>query len=420
MLKLVINRVNYEKNMALNPVNRRLGYIGRIFYMPEYAKEFRQGQIGARMREQYAEVTEEKISHIKRYARKLAALNMCSRFLMDTIPQVGVTVYMVVRLFTDPLLSLGAFSAAIAATLRLYWIINDIGNYITKFDEHGLYISRFYHFLAYEPKITGAQEAIPAFSTLELRNLSFQYPSSNHAVLRRVNIKIDRGEKVAFVGYNGAGKTTLTKLLMRLYDPTEGDILYNGQSIRTFSPEHYRCHIGAVFQDYKIFAATVAENVLGGECTPADEDRVQQALQAVDFSRKLAAMPNGIHTPLTREFAKGGVALSGGEEQKIAIARAFAKVPDLIILDEPSSALDPVAEYRLNQSIRDAVADKTIIFVSHRLSTIRFVDRIYMFDEGEIVESGSHEELMRLGGRYAHMYQTQAAKYRQQAVSNFR
>ena len=414
VLQLIINRVNYEKNLELDPVNRRLGYIGRIFYMPEYAKELRQGQIGERMREQYVEATEEKIGRIKRYAGKLAVLNFCSRFLVNLVPQVGITVYMVARLFTDPLLSLGVFSAGITAAFRLYWIIHDIGNYLNKFNEHSLYISRFYLFLAYEPKITGVQEVIPAFSTLELRNLSFQYPSSDHAVLRNVNIKIERGEKVAFVGYNGAGKTTLTKLLMRLYDPAEGAILYNGQSIRTFSPEHYRHQIGAVFQDYKIFAATVAENVLGNEYTPADEARVLQALQTVGFSERLVAMPWGIHTSLTREFVKDGVALSGGEAQKIVIARVFAKMPDLIILDEPSSALDPVAEYQLNQSIHDTVTDKTVVYISHRLSSIQFVDRIYMFDGGEIVESGSHEELMRLDGKYAHMYRAQAAKYWQQ------
>ena len=230
-------------------------------------------------------------------------------------------------------------------------------------------------------------------------------------ILKNVDLKINRGEKIAFVGYNGAGKTTLIKLLMRLYDPAEGEILYNGENIRDFSPEHYRKHIGAVFQDYRIFAATLAENVLGGEFTDADEERVMRAIRAASFEDKLNTFEKGIHTHLTQEFYNDGEGLSGGESQKVAIARVFARDHDIIIMDEPSSALDPISEYSLNQSILEYTADKTVIFISHRLSTTRMADRIYMFDNGQIAETGSHEELMTLGGKYAEMYTVQAKKY---------
>jgi ATP-binding cassette subfamily B protein len=266
----------------------------------------------------------------------------------------------------------------------------------------------------YEPKINGAEENVPSFESLTIRNLDFAYPFSkdDKMTLKGIDLEIKKGEKVAFVGYNGAGKTTLIKLLMRLYDATYGEILYNGRNIKDYAPEKYRKHIGAVFQDYKVFAATLAENVMGGEYTDADEGAVKSALRAASFEDKLKTMPNGIHSQLTTEFSKDGVGLSGGEAQKVAIARVFAGHYELIIMDEPSSALDPIAEYELNRSIIENSEGKTVIFISHRLSTTRMADRIYMFDGGEITESGSHEQLMAQNGKYAQMYRVQAKKYR--------
>jgi ATP-binding cassette subfamily B protein len=232
--------------------------------------------------------------------------------------------------------------------------------------------------------------------------------------LTNVSLTIKRGEKIAFVGYNGAGKTTLTKLLMRLYDPSEGRILYNGQDLRELSLEQLRSHIGAVFQDYRLFGATVAENVLGDvyDGTPEQEATVKAALHAATFDEKLEQLPDGINTLLTREFDDKGINLSGGEAQKVAIARCFAHPFELMILDEPSSALDPLAEYELNHAILKKADEKTVIFISHRLSTTRMADRIYMFENGAIIESGSHEELMEQNGKYAEMFRLQAEKYR--------
>ena len=261
----------------------------------------------------------------------------------------------------------------------------------------------------------GTEDA-EAFEHLELRDVSFSYGEGekHKDVLRHVNLTLRRGEKIAFVGYNGAGKTTLTKLLMRLYDPTEGEVLYNGRNIREYKLDGYRDHIGAVFQDYKTFAASIAENVLGGPYTEDREETVLAALRSASFEDKLAKLPQGIHTQLTREFDKEGTELSGGESQKIAIARAFARPFDIIIMDEPSSALDPIAEYELNRSMMEDARDKTVIFISHRLSTTRMADRIYMFSGGEIIETGNHDELMAQNGKYAEMFRIQAEKYRKE------
>ena len=204
---------------------------------------------------------------------------------------------------------------------------------------------------------------------------------------------------------------------MRLYDPTEGCITYNGHDLREYDLDSLRARVAAVFQDYRIFAATVAENVVGGELASGQKgdeqrERVRAALIKSTFEDKLASLEKGIDTPLTREFEDDGVQLSGGEAQKIAIARAFYQDADLIILDEPSSALDPNAEYDLNRALYDYAEDKTVIFISHRLSTTRHADRIYMFDSGRLIETGSHEQLMEQNGRYAYMFNLQAENYR--------
>jgi ATP-binding cassette subfamily B protein len=288
--------------------------------------------------------------------------------------------------------------------------------------------------MRYEPSIRGSITDIPPFESLELRDVSFTYAYANpkyqfheakelerrerehkeYEALRHVSMTIRRGDKIAIVGYNGAGKTTLIKLLMRFYDPTEGQILYNGIDIREFDPEAYRRHIGTVFQDFKIFATSLAENVTNGAYDATlDRERVEDALRCADFSDKLSALEEGLDTHLTREFNDKGTNLSGGEAQKVAIARVFAKEYPIVIMDEPSAALDPMAEYQLNQSILHRTNDKTVVFISHRLSTTRIADVIYMFDGGQLVEQGSHEQLLTQSGKYAEMFRVQSEKYRE-------
>ncbi|MBQ4121741.1 MAG: ABC transporter ATP-binding protein [Clostridia bacterium] len=414
IIKNKLNKIRYDKNLEMNPINRKLSYIGRVFYLQDYAKELRQGGIAEHLRNDYKTTTETKIACIKKYMGRIFGVSLLSIMLTDLLPSAGVTSYLIVRYIVDPTLSLGSFSASINASFKLYWTIDDIGNHFNKFHDHSLYIEKVKKFIEYEPQIKGEETEVPAFESLTVKNLDFAYPftKDEKKTLKGLNLEIKRGDRVAFVGYNGAGKTTLIKLLMRLYDTTSGEILYNGRNIKEYAPEKYREHIGAVFQDYKVFAATIAENVMGGEYTDADEEAVLSALRAASFDEKLQQLPNGIHSQLTTEFSKEGVGLSGGESQKIAIARVFARPYELIIMDEPSSALDPIAEYELNQSILENLEGRTVIFISHRLSTTRMADKIYMFDSGEIVESGSHEELMLMNGKYAEMYRVQAKKYR--------
>ena len=413
-VKNKLNELNYKRSEEINPIYRKLGYVGRIFYLQDYAKELRQGEIAEHLIDKYREANNERIKCVKKHAKPIFWVSLLSGLLTDVLPTVGTWCYLTVRYVVDSALSLGSFSAGINASFKFYWTLDGVIWYINQFNNHSLYIEKIRKFVEYEPQIKGEINDVPPFETLTVKNLNFSYPflKEEKLILKNINLEIKKGEKVAFVGYNGAGKTTLIKLLMRLYDTTNGEILYNGQSIKEYSPNEYRKHIGAVFQDYRIFAASVAENVMGGEYSEEDEKNVMSALSAASFDEKLKQLPNGIHSILTTEFSRDGVGLSGGESQKIAISRVFAGQFELIVMDEPSSALDPIAEYELNQSILKNAEGKTVIFISHRLSTTRMADKIYMFDNGEIVECGTHDELIEKKGKYAEMYNVQAKKYR--------
>ena len=232
-------------------------------------------------------------------------------------------------------------------------------------------------------------------------------------MLKNVSFNINKGESVAVVGHNGAGKTTLSKLIMRLYDVKEGEILYNGINIKEYSLDSYRKKFCSVFQDYKIFAMTVAENVLVRETDEGNMLIAEKALEMGGVSDKINSLANKANTLLTREFDNSGVLLSGGQAQKVSISKLFANDTfEVAVLDEPSSALDPVAESRMYDSIMEGTKDKTVIYISHRLSSATRSDNILVFEKGEIVEHGSHADLMEKNGVYAEMFTLQASGYK--------
>ena len=432
IINQLANKVSFAQEKEWKRLNRVRSYINRVFQLPDYAKEVRISHVSDLMMDLLDENTTERVQTAVKYGKKYFWLYGVCYTLLSNLIHYGVMIYMFLQLLSGAVL-VGAFAATVGVIWRVRWMLEDFVERLTKFPKHSLFLEKYYGFLAYEPRTKSGEKTVPAFESLELRDVSFTYDFSHNPkyafhdadhkvktegtesreVLRHVNLSLKKGEKIAIVGYNGAGKTTLIKLLMRLYDPTAGQVLFNGVDAREYDLEEYRNRIGTVFQDFKIFAATVAENVMNGEYDPErDKDTVLQALQAAGFGEKLEELPRGVDTVLTREFDKNGTNLSGGESQKVAIARVFAKPFDLIIMDEPSSALDPVAEYELNQAILQYAADKTVIFISHRLSTTRMADRIYMFSDGELKEVGSHNELMEQNGKYAEMFSLQAEKYK--------
>ena len=428
--ELMGNRINYEHNKATNPLWRKRGYINRVYHLSDYAKELRISRASELLMKEYDDNNIEIIKNAKKYGKKYYLYYSLGYNTVGTVTLYALLLYMTAKLGSGALL-IGGFAASVNVVWNIRWFLGDLSTRLTSFADYSLYIEKYLGFMRMTPSIKGAKIEIPEFESLEFKNVSFSYEFSDHPeykfhdadhksrktdgnkdALKGVDLSIRAGEKIAIVGYNGAGKTTLIKLIMRLYDPTEGEILYNGINIKEFDPGEYRKRIGTVFQDFKIFATSIAENVMNGIYNEAeDRDTVLKALDDADFTEKLESLAEGIDTHLTREFNEKGTNLSGGESQKIAIARVFAKHYPLVIMDEPSSALDPIAEYNLNQSILNSTADKTVIFISHRLSTTRIADKIYMFDTGRLIESGSHTELLEMDGKYAEMFRLQSEKY---------
>lgn len=285
-----------------------------------------------------------------------------------------------------------------------------------KLDMCSRYLSYFYDYLElknekYEGTLPVEKRDDNQFE-IEFRDVSFHYPNSEEMVLSHVNIKFTLSSKTAVVGKNGAGKSTFIKLLCRLYDPTEGEILLNGINIKLYDYDEYVSLFGVVFQDFQLFSFSIAENVAAS--TTYDEQRIIECLEKAGFGSSLQELPEGIRTNIY-QLEENGVEISGGEAQKIAIARALYKDASFIILDEPTSALDPVSEYEIYQHFNELVEDKTSIYISHRMSSCRFCDQIYVFDEGQIVQVGNHEELMREPeGIYYRLWEAQAQYYQQE------
>lgn len=247
---------------------------------------------------------------------------------------------------------------------------------------------------------------------LELRDVSFRYPNTETWALRHVNMKFQVGSRLAVVGENGSGKTTFIKLLCRLYDPTQGEILLNGIDIRKYSYRQYIDLFSVVFQDFQLLAFPLGQNVAAA--VEVDKGRAARCLEMAGFGKRLAALPQGLETPLYKEFDESGVQVSGGEAQKIALARALYKDAPFVVLDEPTAALDPVAEMEVYENFDKIVGDKTAVYISHRLSSCRFCDDIAVFDHGHIVQQGSHDTLVEAPGKYQVLWHAQAQYYGKQ------
>ena len=253
---------------------------------------------------------------------------------------------------------------------------------------------------------------------LELRDVSFRDPGADRDTLSHVNLTIHPGEKLAVVGRNGAGKTTLIKLLCGLYDPTEGQVLLDGQDIRQYNRRDYYKHFSAVFQQFSLLAATMAENVAQAEAADVDLPRMWDCMERAGIADKIRSLPKGADTQLTREVYLDGVELSGGQTQRLMLARALYKDAPVVVLDEPTAALDPLAESDLYQKYSGLTGNCTSVYISHRLASTRFCDRVLLIENGGIAEEGTHEELLALGGRYAYLFNIQSKYYKEGAMED--
>ncbi len=395
---------------------RMADYVNRTLHLGEYAKEIRMTNVFRLLKKQYDGVVASIQKVIARYSLGNIILFCMFQYFIFLLPQEGAVLYSGYRVSVTGTMVFAEMAVILTVMNENTWILNEFVDAVMVIVKNGLYIEQTRHFLEYVPAIPEDQEGLMPelpIRTVEFEHVSFGYKEGGY-VLKDIHFKIEGNQSVALAGYNGAGKSTLVKLLMRLYDPAEGRILVNGIDIREYQVKAYRNLFATAFQNGKIFADTVEENVLMGQHTTPEEDkrRVWQALKLADISEEIESRALREKTILTREFSKEGTVLSGGQNQKILAARAFAKDSPIAVFDEPSSALDPLAEYHLFENIKEYGKDRILFFISHRLSSVRDADIVFYMKNGRIRERGSHLELMEQNGEYASLYRLQAENYR--------
>lgn len=412
--RIMRNSVEFKKEREMTPFERQKDYTKRTVLLKDFAKEIKTTSIFEVVKRRFRSAVDSNIKLINKYGWRIVVLEVLSDFFGEVIPIAGGFAYGCYRLIVRQDLPIADFSVLISAITNCRNKLNQLAHYFTMQQKHCLWVQNLREFLAYEPQVKGGTLEPGEFESIEFKNVSFRYGENKDYSIRNVSFRIDKGQSIAVVGHNGAGKTTLSKLMMRLYDVSEGEILYNGVNIKEYDLLKYREKFASVFQDYRIFAMTVAENVLIRE---VDEDNIplaQKALRQSGVYDKILTLDEKENTILTREFDDEGALLSGGESQKVTIARMFAKSFDVAILDEPSSALDPVAETKMYDSLMEGTKDKTVIYISHRLSSATRSDNILVFAGGKLIESGTHEELINLDGEYCKMFTLQASGYREE------
>ena len=413
-LAIKIQHKFYNKRM---PIERKMDYVKRVSSLSEFAKELRiYNKFPELLKNRFNEGQKELILLINKYSKKYIKVISLQNIIGQTL-NAGIIVYLAHRVLTKAI-SVGDFIALANGTQQLTSQINILIKAVPEIYEHGIYIESFLEFMDYQPKIKNGDKYIKVHdnTNIEFKDVYFKYSNTTSEVLKNINFTIKSGEKIALVGRNGSGKSTIVKLLTRLYDPTSGSIYIQGSPYQEYNVSSLRNYFGTLFQDFQIFAVSVAENILMCEIDEKinDEKRVKEALNFVELEQKVDNLKFGVYTELTREFDNNGAIFSGGEYQKVAIARVFNKNSKVIILDEPSSALDPISEKELFDKMNELASDKAVIFVSHRLSNIVNVDKILFLENGEIKECGTHSELMCINGLYAEMYRIQADKYMQE------
>lgn len=411
---VISNRYRVEKNRAMNPLLRKYDSFKRLFYSTGPAYDMKTTNLYDVLIKS-ADETNERIEAVqKRLNRKLftvASISNVLSVLLNQIPNIWICAKaLITRTMTSSDLAVTISSMAnVRGTLHSFLSL------YPKIQENCVYVTDFSQYMESEAKIPANEGgAVPKkiANGICLRNVRFSYDGEKD-VLKDISMDIRPGEKIAIVGKNGVGKSTLVKLLLQLYRPQSGEIEMDGRSAETYALKAYRERFGVAFQNTKLYAVSVAENVLMKPYaeTEAEQSQITEALKNGRLWERIAEEEKGIDAVVTKEFDADGIEFSGGQAQKLALSRVFARDCGVVILDEPSAALDPISEAEMYESILELMNEKTVILISHRLSACRKVDRIYVIDDGRIAEQGTHAELVQTGGIYAEMWQLQASGY---------
>ncbi len=407
------NRKLTEKYRSkYSPIMRQIGYLFRVMKSIEYGKEVRINRLQDWIFSKVQDNKDVYLKTAKKHNVEISKNNVTSSAasIIQEIVSYFVLAYEVI--FQG--MTIGDFSMYLSSVTSFSNNVSSIVGAITQFMETGVFVRDFRYCIELAEKSRKQEaEGKVEFNSdkidIEFKNVSFKYPGTDRFILRNISLRLTSGRSISIVGVNGAGKTTLVKLLCRLYSPTKGSILINGRDIQSYAYDDYIKLIGAVFQDFKLFSLSVGENVAVG--SESDSERVKTCLVRSGLEEKLNSLPEGLKTNISKEFDQNGIEFSGGEGQKLVMARALYKEAPVLILDEPASALDPIAESEIYSRFHSITKDKATIYISHRLSSCRFCDEIVVLDGGVISEHGTHDELMALKGVYLSMWNMQAQYY---------
>jgi ATP-binding cassette subfamily B protein len=406
--------LGYAKNFRQTPARRQQDYLRILGGSKEAAKELKLFRLSGFLTERFTKLSDEIYEeNVSLSRRKLIAGALLS--VIGTLGYYSAYIYVIWRTVTGAL-TLGSLTLLAGAILQASMNIQQIFSTLSGVADQALFLSDLLAFFEMQPTIRSKPNALPAPRPIqrgfEFRNVSFSYPGSERLVLRNLNFTLGPGDRVALIGENGEGKTTIVKLITRLYDPTEGQVLLDGIDLREYDLDDLYREIGVIFQDFMRYEMTARENIATGRIEALDEtEEVKLAAHKSLADGVIAKLPLKYEQQLGRRF-ETGVDLSGGEWQKLALARAYLRDAQLLILDEPTAALDARSEFEVFERFAELTEGKMALFISHRFSTVRMADRIVVLAGGQIVEEGNHQQLVALGGRYAEMFELQAASYR--------
>lgn len=413
-VKYKVGKKNYEVKDELSRARRQRDYFYNTSYNFNYAKDIRLYNLENKLITKYKSKSKTYLDVLKRLSRfefKHALLELIPLLIQDSL-----SYFLIIYAYYQNVISIADVSMYLVLVATLSTYLTKIGTEISEIRISTKYVDDYYEFMESNLYTSKKGNEKPLNEALEIRfeNVSFKYPNTDKYIFKNLDFTINKNEKLAIVGVNGAGKTTLVKLMCSLFYPTEGNIYINGINSNEFDKDHFQEMFSVVFQDYKIFAASVLENIIGSDLSDENINYAKECIKQVGLKEKIESLPNKYEQMLLKVIDPDGIDLSGGERQKLAIARALYKNSQMIILDEPTSALDALAEASIYEDFSKLTSNKTSVYISHRLSSTKFCDKIAYFDNEGLKEYGNHDELMNLKGSYYEMFKVQGKYYQKE------